>query len=117
MLKVDIALNRTQYNLFAMVAAHVDMTDSIKKLQVLGVAESAAGDTVKQLNFKVLEQPTVEGLAWVQKLQVEIEGHNPVFLELDTQTATLKNPAMPEHANVILTIGLETENLNHLPLQ
>lgn len=115
--KADIVLDRTQYNLFAMVAAgNMDFSEGLKKLQVLGACKGKPGETVQQLTFSVEELPTTEGIAWVQHYKVNLEGLNPVFLDLDTQRGVLKNPAMAEHADVILTIGVETENLNRLPL-
>ena len=113
--RADISLDRAVIGLFSIGnGALIDMTDSVKKLNVLGVAKTE-GEQVTVLGFTVEELPAMEGEAWVQKYQVNLDGIEPIRLALDTQRATLSHAGLPIHTDLVLTIGVETENMNQRP--
>ena len=109
---IDLAFAKPIVDLIGLISEGPDFTDSIGAVHAIGVKD--VDGIQKVMNpFQIAQ---TEGRAGVLRGTTEVAGYGPFGIEIDTQRGTSKLSAGPEFNDLILIIGVETENLNRRPL-
>lgn len=109
MKNVELAFANPVTNImFQLADGNPEFTDSIAKVQVLGVK----GADGVALEVSPLELVGLEGRNHRLSGSGEVPNFGKFSLEVDTQTGVAKLVGQPELNDLVMTIGVEVENLN-----
>lgn len=112
MKNVEIAFAKPIVNIMPqLIGEDIFSTDSISKAQVISVK----GADGVALEVSPLELVGLEGREWRLSGSGEVPGFGQFSVELDVQTGVVKLCGQPELNDLVLTLGVELENLNRRP--